>query len=112
MNSLNRTGFESNSQGIWIAKDPEAELVYSLDWSDWLIGNDLIDTVEYSLQVRVNDPEPLTQSSSGVQSGTLTYVQLAGGQVGKTYIVTAKVTTNNGLVDRRNFRIVVENRSA
>jgi hypothetical protein len=111
MNSLNRTGFESNSQGIWISKDPLAKLTYSLDWSEWLPTGDSLATVLYTLQVRVNDPAPLTLFSSGIQ-GKLTYAQLGGGQLGKTYIVTAKITTVDGLIDRRNFRVVIENRSA
>jgi len=45
-------------------------------------------------------------------SGTDTYVELSGGQADKTYIVTSKITTANGLVDRRHFRLNVVNRSA
>jgi len=35
-----------------------------------------------------------------------------GGGVGKVYTVTAAITTADGLIDRRSFRIKVENRSA
>jgi hypothetical protein len=52
------------------------------------------------------------RESQGVQSGTKTYVELSGGQVGKVYTVTAEITTADGSTDRRSFRAKVENRSA
>ena len=106
------TGYEQDTQGSWIRKDPSSSLVYSMDWSDWLPLGDTIATVAYTLQVRANDPAPLTKSNEAVQSGYITLVKLAGGQVGKTYTVTAAITTVDGLIDRRNFRVKVENRSA
>lgn len=110
--TITRTGYEKDTQGSWIAKDPSAQLVYSMDWSEWLPTADSVASVAYSLQVRANDPAPLVKESQGVQSGTLTYVELSGGQVGKVYTVTAAITTTDGNTDRRSFRIKVENRSA
>jgi uncharacterized protein YndB with AHSA1/START domain len=112
MSTITRSGYEQDAQGIFIAKDPEAELVYTFDWSEWLPTGDTISTVSYTLQVRANDPAPMTRISQGVQSGTKTYVELGGGQVGKVYTVTAEVTTADGSIDRRSFRVKVENRSA
>jgi hypothetical protein len=112
MSTLTTTGYQRDAQGIWIAKDPEAELIYTFDWSQWLPEGQTITAVSYTLQVRANDPAPLVRESQGIQSGTKTYVELSGGQVGKNYTVTAEVTTNNGAIDRRNFRVRVENRSA
>lgn len=109
---ITRTGFEQDTQGIWIAKDPAARLVYTFDWSAWLPLGDQIAQVEYALQVRANDPQPLVKYSEGVQSGTKTYVELGAGQVGKIYTVTASITTADALTDRRNFRVKIENRSA
>jgi hypothetical protein len=110
--TITRTGYEQDAQGVWIAKDPSAELVYTFDWVDWLPQGDSIATVAYTLQVRANDPQPLVKVSEGVQSSRFTYVELRGGQVGKIYTVTAQITTQDGIIDRRNFRIKVENRSA
>jgi hypothetical protein len=110
--TITRTGYERDNQGVWILKDPEAELVYSMDWTEWLPQGDTLSTATYTLQVRANDPAPLVRVSQGVQSGVISYVELSGGQVGKIYTVTAEVTTVDGLVDRRNFRVRVENRSA
>jgi hypothetical protein len=112
MSTITRSGYEQDAQGIFIAKDPIAELVYTFDWSEWLPEGDAISTVNYSLQVRANDPAPLTRIDQGVQGSTKTYVELGGGAVGKIYTVTAEVETADGSVDRRSFRVKVENRSA
>lgn len=111
--AVNRTGFDQTSYGLSIEKDVEAQLIYTFDWSTWLEGNDTIDTVEYSVAARRNDPTPITIESSGVtDSNSDTYVELAGGQTNKVYIVTAKVTTTNGVIDRRSFRVNCTVRSA
>lgn len=112
MSTITRSGFEQDAQGIYISKDPQAQLVYSFDWTEWLPTGDSISSVSYTLQVRANDPAPLVNESAGTQGGTITYVELSGGQVGKVYTVTAAITTADGLEDRRNFRVKVENRSA
>lgn len=111
--TVNRTGFEQTNYGLNISKDVEAELTYTFDWSEWLDTGDTVVQVEYEVAARRNDPTPIAQSDSGIaNSGLETYVTLGGGQIDKTYIVTAKITTQQGLVDRRNFRVQVVNRSA
>lgn len=110
---INRSGFNQTNYGLEIEKDPEAQLVYTFNWSDWLESGDTISAVEYTVAARRNDPEPVTIVSSGIaDANTDTYVELSGGQLDKTYIVTCKVTTSDGIVDRRNFRLLVKNRSA
>ena len=105
------TGFEQTVQGLTIQKDTEAQLFYTFDWVDWLPDGDALDTVEYTVQARANDPDPLIKESEGV-TGTKTYIELSNGQVDKTYTVTAKITTSDGLIDRRSFRVRVQDRSA
>lgn len=105
------SGFEIINQTLWIDKDPEAQLFYTFDWSEWLAGGDSISTADYTVTARVNDPDPLAKVSQGIQ-GAKTYVELKDGQVGKSYVVSVKVTTANGLIDRRSFRVKIENRSA
>lgn len=112
MSTVNITGFERDQQGVWIEKDPEAELIYTLDWSEWLPTGDTVSAVSWTIQARANDPAPLVKGTAGVQSGTKTYVELTGGQVTKVYTVTAEITTTDGLIDRRSFRVKVLNRSA
>lgn len=109
--AINRGGFNQTNYGLEISKDPEAQLTYTFDWSSWLEGSDTIDSVEYEVAARRNDPTPIVIESSGF-TDTLTYVELSGGQADKVYIVTAKVTTADGIVDRRAFRVNVENRQA
>lgn len=111
--AINRTGFYQTNNGLEIDKDAQAQLTYTFDWSTWLDGNDVIDTVEYTVAARANDPNPVTIISQGrADSNTDTYVELANGTVDKTYTVTCKVTTSDGLIDRRNFRVKCVNRSA
>jgi hypothetical protein len=112
MSTITRTGYEQDAQGSYIDKDPNATLAYSMEWAEWLPEGDTVTAVSYTLQVRANDPSPLTKSAQGVQSGHITYVTLAGGQVGKVYTVTAAVTTSSSQIDRRSFRVKIENRSA
>lgn len=106
-----RSGFEQTIQGLTIKKDTEAQLIYTFDWVDWLPAGDSLSTAVYTITARANDPDPLAIHSQGLQ-GTKTYVELKEGQEGKVYTVTCKITTANGLVDRRNFRVKVEARSA
>ena len=110
---VNRTGFDQTSSGLNIEKDVEAQLTYTFNWSEWLPDGDTIASVAYSVAARRNDPTPIVIETSGLADGnTTTYVELSGGQVDKTYIVTAKITTDDGLIDRRSFRVNVTNRSA
>lgn len=106
-----RSGFTQTIQGLTINKDTEAQLIYTFEWNQWLPSGDSIDTSNYTVTARANDPDPLTIESQGTQ-GTKTYVELSNGQEGKTYTVTCQVNTANGLIDRRNFRVKVLARSA
>jgi hypothetical protein len=112
MSTLEITGYKKDQQGIYILKDPLAKLVYTFDWAEWLPTGATISTVNYTLQVRANDPSPLVRVSQGVTGGNKTYVELNGGQVGKVYTVTAAIVLADGALDRRNFRVQIENRSA
>ena len=105
------TGYVQTTQGLQIEKDTEARLTYTFDWVDWLPTGDTLSTVDYTIAARVNDPDPLVRVSQGIQ-GAKTYVQLRDGQQGKTYVVTAAITTTDGLIDRRYFRVKVLARSA
>lgn len=105
------TGFQPTIQGLTIEKDYGAQLVYTFDWSQWLPEGDSISAVEYTITARANDPDPLVKVSQGIQN-TKTYVELKEGQVNKSYVVTCKLTTADGLVEQRFFRVKVLARSA
>lgn len=110
--SITQSGFEPTTQGLSIDKDPQAQLIYTFDWSQWLNPTDTIQSVDYQVQARINDPDPVTIVTQGVSQDVLTFVELAGGQLNKAYSVSAKITTANGLIERRSFRVRVVNRSA
>jgi hypothetical protein len=57
-----------------------------------------------------DDDAPLEIESSGVQGGTITYVELSGGTPGEIYTVTCSVTTSDADLDARRFRVKVEDR--
>jgi hypothetical protein len=106
---LTTTGYQKDVQGHWIEKDPEAKLIYSMDWSDWLLANDQITSVQYTVtpSAGAND---IDIEDSGQQLGYLTYCELSKGVHGETYTVAAKVTTADGRIDTRRFRIKCKNR--
>lgn len=106
------SGFEPTTQGLTIDKDPQAQLNYTFDWSQWLPENSTVESVDYTVQARVNDPQPLTKINQGILDGTKTYVELASGQLNKVYTVFCEITTDNALVERRSFRVRVVTRSA
>jgi hypothetical protein len=107
------TGYKQDTYGSWIQKDTEAQLVYTMDWSEWLATGETIASVTYSIAARANDANPPVIESQGrTNANTATYVEISAGTVGKIYTVTASIQTDSGATDRRNFRIRVENRTA
>jgi hypothetical protein len=106
-----KSGYTQTLQGLTIEKDTEAQLIYTFDWSEWLPTGDSLAQALYTIAARSNDPDPLEIESQGISSAS-TYVELSNGQEGKTYTVTCQITTANGLIDRRNFRVKVLARSA
>jgi len=111
--SLRRSGFEQTNTGLAVTKDTEAQLIYTLDWTNWLETGDTVNTVNWTVAARRNDPTPLVNQGACVDgTAKKTYIEISGGQADKVYIVTAKVTTTNGLIDRRNFRVECVDRAA
>jgi hypothetical protein len=107
------TGYKQDTQGAWIAKDPEARLVYTMDWTEWLSVGQTITAVDYTHNSRANDADPIIINAEGItDSGRKTYAEISGGSDGKTYIITAQITTDDSAVDRRSFKILVQKRYA
>jgi hypothetical protein len=109
--SADLNGFRKDRDGAYIVKDPQSILDYSVDWSDWLVGADAIDTSVWTVSTFTGDTAPLEEESASDASGIATVI-LSGGTAGKIYTVTNNITTTSGLVDERYFRIVVKNKSA
>ena len=106
------TGFYIQNQQLYIDKDTASQLTYTLDWSSWLVSGDTISTAVQTVQARANDPAPMTKVTSGISSGTKTYITVNGGQQDKTYTVNVTITTASGLIERRNFKVKTISRSA
>ena len=104
------TGYLRDREGVYIDKDPEAELDYSLDWSEYTSGSDTIATATWSIEPISGDSDPLTTGASSITSD-ITTVVISGGTAGNIYTVRCLVTTTEGNTDRRSFRISVKNRS-
>jgi hypothetical protein len=107
------TGYKEDTYGVYIPKDPQARLVYTMDWSEWLAEGQTLISVDYAVTARANDSTPVTIVSQGLSNNnTHTYVELESGTLNKVYTVTATITTDDSSQDRRNFRVKIENRSA
>jgi hypothetical protein len=104
-----QTGFKQDHLGSWIDKDPAAVLVYSLDWNDWIESNDTIANSVMTVSTITGDPNPLAVKSSGF-TGNVAYAELEDGSAGNVYTVTNTITTTDGAVDARRFRVKVQNR--
>lgn len=72
-----------------VIQDPDAQLVYEMDWTNWLPATQIIDT---SVWPSVTD---LTFDNSVILSGGLkTGIRISGGVVGRTYQITNRIVTN------------------
>lgn len=90
-----------------IAKDMNATLDYTFDWSLWL-G---IDTITSEVSSVVGDDNALTIGSpADSHTTTAVTVWAKGGTNGQTYLVTCKITTTAGRVDERTIAINVKDR--
>jgi len=93
-------GFIEDKDGWWIAKDPNATKDYELDFGDWLKDGDALATADWTV------PAPLEQVNQGL-TATLAFVTIGGGVIGQTYEIVAHITTANGLIDDKSFRLVI-----
>jgi hypothetical protein len=86
----------------WI-KDPDADLPWHFDWSDWLEDGESItaSVMTASAGIVTHDPGFST---------TDTVVWVSGGTVGTVYTVANRITTSQLKIDERTIRIRVQNR--
>lgn len=103
------SGFKKDTIGSYIAKDPGAYLTYTINWSDWLPGGDNLDTSTFTTSTVSGDAAPLTIAASTI-IGSNAVVEISGGTAGEIYTITNTITTTNGEIDKRRFRIKVEDR--
>ena len=88
------------------AKDRDAELDYTIDWSDWMSAGDIIQTsvwnTTYDLEILIN-PAPSFAASS-------TTVWIKSGLYGRTYKVKNTITTVQKRKEERTITITIEER--
>jgi hypothetical protein len=99
-------GFQPFAGGWWIAKDPDAELDYMRDWSDWLTAvDDTIASVEWIVS---DGLEQVVEKNT--HTATTATVWLAGGTAGASYPVTCRITTVAGRIEDRSFDVRCQSR--
>lgn len=84
-------------------KDPEADLPWHFDWSEWLEDGESITASVMTASAGV------TLHDAGF-SATDTTVWVTGGTVGNIYQVSNRITTSQAKIDERSIRIRVKNR--
>jgi hypothetical protein len=104
------TGFLKDNEGLYINKDEDAVLTYSLDWTDWLPADTAITANTFTVETITGDTDALVKVS---QSNTdkVTTIKVSGGTSGKIYKVYNTITITGSLTERRYFRIKVQARS-
>lgn len=82
-------------------KDPDANLDYSFDWSDYLEEGETIS--EYTLNSGVLTPTQETNTGSAIE------VWFSGGVAASYAAPRCTITTSSGRVDVRTMTIRIEN---
>lgn len=107
----NLTGFKKDLKGAYIEKHPSANIQYGVDWTDYLNSGDAISTATVSIETITGDAAPLALPTDAatdvVVSGAVVNVRLEGGTTGNEYNVDVQITTTNGDIDVRRFRIII-----
>ena len=108
MANLALTGFQKDQQGIFILKDSDANIKYSLDFVDYLNTGDSLATVTVTIGTITGDAAPLAFPTG---AGTdVAIFRVNAGTTGNIYPIEVKITTANGDTDARHFRIVVKDK--
>lgn len=84
--------------------DPDAKLDYSVDWTDWLNGVDVIDTSTWA----ITPTGPTLSAPTHDDTGTIVWVD--GCTVDTTYRLTNSIVTDDGREDDRTITLHCEQR--
>ena len=103
---MSTTGYLQDTTGAYIVKDPGSTLDYTIDWTNWL-GSDTVSSVSYTLDSGITTSTAIGGSATATTS-TTTRVNITGGTAGTIYNVKAEMTTTEGRIVVRNFRVKVE----
>jgi len=106
------TGYKRDSESLYIDKDPEATLIYTFDYSNWLGTGEQITTSNWTIDAISGDTDALTVSASIIATGNKkTVITLTGGTAGNIYTARNTIITDDSQTERKFFRIVCEQRS-
>ena len=110
--TITQTGFKKDVTGTYIVKDPDAQIAYTIDWSQWLATSDTIVSSSWTISTVTGDgANVLVKSSDGIVTlDTHTFIEVNKGTSGNTYVVKNTVITDGGTTDVRRFRIRVLDR--
>ena len=109
----NLTGFLRDNKGAYIHKDPDANLVYGVDFTEYLNAGDNLTSTTITIQTITGDSSPLQHPTAAstdvsISGNSQVNIRLEGGTVGNEYTIDTKVVTANGDTDSRRFRIIVQ----
>lgn len=109
----NITGFNKDSKGIFIVKDPTANVTYTLDWSEYLQSGAIISSASVTIQTISGDTSPLALPTDAATDVTIitnnkVKIRLNAGSVGNVYQVACTIVTDGADTDTRRFRVVVK----
>lgn len=108
------TGFQRDRDGIFIVKDPSANIRFQLDWTDYLATNsDTIDSAAVTIETHTGDVAPLALPTNAgtdvsVSGGKKVVIRLNAGDSGQTYNIKVAVTLASNDIDVRHFRVLVK----
>lgn len=109
----NITGFNKDSKGIFIVKDPTANVAYTLDWSEYLPTGNIISSASVTIQTISGDSTPLAHPTDAATDVTIVAnnkvsIRLQAGTAGNVYQIATTIVTDGGDTDTRRFRVVVK----
>ena len=86
-------------------KDPDAVLDYSIDWSDWLTGSEVITVSTWTV------PSGITKDSDS-NDDTQTVIWLSGGTAGNSYTIVNHIETDSSPIrkDDRSISVYIVER--
>lgn len=97
------TGFERDNQGLFIRKDPESVMDYTIDYTNMLVDGATISSHT------VTPDSGITKDSSSIVSGNKKITMtLSGGTVNTVYTIKLTVVTSASYTIVRRFRVKCE----
>ena len=89
-------------------KDPGAVLIHAIDWDAGYLGDRQIMSSQWSVRP-VGGDVPFNIDQPVVDGGQ-TRARLGGGQAGRLYRITNRITLSDGGTDERTLTVRVEDR--